>query len=196
MQVTVPVFETKVSYVRPPFSLPRLNFNSLSLCLDCKLPFEYCEFSSDWKTCSANLEKVDAELLQKLKDLRIASGKDKPSANAGTESKSAEATKKPAKTADGEGEEEDGEEGEDDENGDEEDEEEEVAEVVKSPAATMKAGKPGVKEITITVKERTRRKFMTIVKGVETCGLKSKDIAKEFSKKFATSASVTADVRR
>jgi translation initiation factor 1 (eIF-1/SUI1) len=80
-------------------------------------------------------------------------------------------------------------EGDDDEDEDEDDEEdyEEEEEVYVAP-------KSDKKEIIISVKERTRRKRITIVQGLDTCGLKSKDIAKVFSKLFATSASDTKEV--
>jgi density-regulated protein DRP1 len=44
-------------------------------------------------------------------------------------------------------------------------------------------------EITIQVNERTKRKRVTIVAGVESFGINPKDLAKQFAKKFATSAS-------
>lgn len=45
------------------------------------------------------------------------------------------------------------------------------------------------KEILIQVTERTKRKRVTSVTGVEGFGISQKDLAKQFSKKFATSAS-------
>jgi len=44
--------------------------------------------------------------------------------------------------------------------------------------------------ILISRDQRNKRKFITVIKGVESCGLKPKDVSKLISKKFACSASV------
>lgn len=151
--------------------------SDLCLYLVCTLPLEYCEYSPTWDQCRANLEQVDPELLAKLSALRIASGK--------TEGKS-EAKAEGGSTDGG-----DGTTGKAKKDGEEGSDEDEAEEAPAKPAAG--AGK-AKQEIHLVVKERTRRKFITIVKGVETCGLVAKEVAKLMAKKFATSASPGEDV--
>lgn len=48
-------------------------------------------------------------------------------------------------------------------------------------------------EIIVSTKDRNRRKSITLVQNIESVGLNPKEIAKAFSKIFATSASATDD---
>jgi density-regulated protein DRP1 len=145
-------------------------------------PLEFTEYHPKWEQCAKHLKTVAPELLEKLRALRISSGREKP----------AEAAPAKVPKADGEADGEGDAEGDDEEDGadgegDDEDDEEEAA-----PAPVKKTDK---KEVIVTAKDRTRRKHITIVAGLESVGLKPKDVAKIFSKKFATSASVTKEVR-
>ena len=73
-----------------------------------------------------------------------------------------------------------------DDDGDEDDEDDEGE--LEFTDITSNSGS-SKKEITIQVTERTKRKRVTAVKGVENFGIMPKDLAKLFAKKFATSAS-------
>lgn len=123
------------------------------------------------------MKDAHPDLLEKLQALRLASGKTDVKEEVKTEAK-------PKKEKKSEEAEEDDEDAEEDEDDDEDDEE----------SAPMPVTKSDKKEIILVVKERTKRKRITIVQGVESCGLKAKDVAKLFSKKFATSASDTKEV--
>ena len=157
----------------------------VELCPHCSFPFEFCEYSPKWETCAANLKKTDPDLLEKLRALRISSGREKPKPAPKPKAEGDEDGEAGVDTVDVDG---DGDANEDDEdNEDEGDDEGEIA-----PVAAAKATK---REIVIQTKDRTRRKHVTTVSGLESVGLKSKEIAKVFSKKFASSASVSAEVR-
>eukprot|EP00457_Paulinella_chromatophora_P020423 gb/GEZN01022453.1/.p1 GENE.gb/GEZN01022453.1/~~gb/GEZN01022453.1/.p1 ORF type:complete len:100 (-),score=15.14 gb/GEZN01022453.1/:92-391(-) len=48
-----------------------------------------------------------------------------------------------------------------------------------------------VAEVILSKNQRNRKKFLTVVSGIETTGLNPKVVAKKFSKKFACSSAVT-----
>lgn len=155
-------------------------------CPHCTFPVEYCEFSTMWNKCATNLKANHPALFaafQATKDAKAAAQKAKlaetdPEAAA----KLAEEEAKKAEDAEAKKKKKDAE-------GDDADEDDSDDEEMTFTETTPAAPSGPAKQIVIQVKERTKRKRVTIVTGVEAFGLNVKDVAKAFSKKFATSCS-------
>lgn len=165
-------------------------------CSSCGLPPEYCEFGPSWNKCKLLLEKNHPDLLaQALSLMNVAAPPAQPAqpataAAGGEEEEEAKAAAAPQKK---------GVRFDDAEEGEakpkaakaapagDEDEFLAAAAPVKQSAKKLTAGGPGV---FISSCNRTKRKFVTTVKGLESVGLTLKDAAKLMSKKFACAASI------
>eukprot|EP00462_Mataza_sp_D1_P009135 CAMPEP_0175152766 /NCGR_PEP_ID=MMETSP0087-20121206/19314_1 /TAXON_ID=136419 /ORGANISM="Unknown Unknown, Strain D1" /LENGTH=199 /DNA_ID=CAMNT_0016439271 /DNA_START=8 /DNA_END=607 /DNA_ORIENTATION=+ len=139
-------------------------------CPVCTLPFEYCEYGPCYKKCKVWLEKNRPELLEGGEENNTQEGEEKKDpADA-----AAEDVEK-LTVNDGEG---------------AQDDDDKQKKKKGGKLLAKKEDKSGGDQyIHISKAQRNKRKFITVVKGVETFGLKSKDVAQKCSKKFACSGS-------
>lgn len=147
--------------------------NVVEYCPHCTLPPEYCEYSRCYQTnCKAWLAETHPELLpevEKKKDAEDAAVDEAGNAieklnMEGEEEEEEDSKKKKKKKRGGK-----------------------VATKEENDEDTMR---DVVKFIHISKTQRQKRKFITVVRGLDTYGLKLKDCAKAMAKKFACAASV------
>lgn len=157
-------------------------------CPNCTFPPEYCKFGPCWDKCKPWLQQNFPAIYEEVEG------------TAATKAPRAETKDTEKSEATLEGKMEDLEihlGGESEEEG-EGDEEEEDAKKKKSKRGGKVAGKGPKTEpaaaprcVVISKSQRNKKKFVTTVKGVETCGLSLKTVAQGMAKKFACAASVS-----
>ena len=161
-------------------------------CPVCSMPPEYCEFGPSWERCKLVLEKNHPDLLAAaLAKMNVGGAPAGAAAAAASSSAAAAPAAGKKKKA----------EGSDDDDDDESDEEEEkgaaaaggddeflaAAAPVKPLKKAAAAAGPG---IYMSLSQRSKKKFVTTIRGWESFGLVLKDVSKLLSKKFACAASV------
>jgi density-regulated protein DRP1 len=160
-------------------SVPALrHISKVEYCQFCSMPYEYCEFSACFQEkCKPYLEKHHPELVlnQSTQQLTISDNKEEKSSEPGKEK--AKKAKKEKKQGEEEDSEDDNE--EDDESGEEE------AKPSKTEKKSVVAG-----QVVISKSQRSGRKFITTIVGLDKFEVDLKKASKSFSKKFACSASV------
>ena len=160
---------------------------TVPLCPSCGLPYEYCEYSmtAKWSECLPNLLKARPNMMLQKKEKTVQQLCDESGTNGGSSAAgSSGATKGETK---------------------------EPAIDPNDPRAVKKAEKRERKRlanerknknkkkqsnhsgpiIRVTIKNRTKRKFIVNINGMEKYGVKLKDAGKKLSKKYACSATVT-----
>ncbi len=175
-------------------------------CGVCGVPPEYCCFGPDWERCqvwiTANCPELMPRADSKATAAPAASSSASASASAGgaggpdTGSAAAEGGDVSAsKAGDEEGALAGGEGGSDDDSDAGGDSDDELAALgSKGRRKQKKSAKPDPAKalILITKNERKRNKWITTITGVESFGLKIKDVARRMGKKFATGATVAS----
>jgi len=163
------------------------------------MPPEYCEFSVCFaEKCRAWLEKNHPELLAEgditaqLSNVAVSSRKEeKADMKKPEEKKAVVADKRKKKPAvDDEDGDEDDDEDEDDDDDDDDDDGDSKPKPASSAAAAIRSKAPATLGVLIRKEQRSKHKYITSVKGMESFGCDLKKAAKAFSKKFACSASV------
>lgn len=167
----------------------------VTYCSSCSLPPEYCEFGGQWDQCKVLLEKSNPDLLaQMVARMKVAPPPPTPATADGEPALAAEekAPKKKAPKGDDDDE-------EDDEDDDDESEDEAPAAAAAAggddeflaAAAPVKPKKAALAQgIYLSMANRSKKKFITTIRGFDTFGIVLKDVAKVLAKKFACAASV------
>ena len=167
--------------------LPELRSRALEVvyCPHCTFPPEYCKFGPCWDKCKPWLQQNFPALLDEAEGTKGLSK---------SQSKPKNAEKKPD-TLEGKMDELELDSDEDDEA---EGDDEEDAKKKKSKRGGKVAGKVPKSEtaavprqVVISKSQRNKKKFVTAIKGVETCDMSLKKVAQGLSKRFACSASVS-----
>ena len=158
-------------------------------CPNCGLPFEYCEYSmtARFGDCLPHLLEARPNMMLQKKSMTVqtfcdesGAKKEGSSSGGGTNASNQGETKEPAidpndpraaKKA-------------------EKRERKRLANDRKA-ANKKKAGNHGGPTVNVTIKNRTKRKFIVNINGMEKFGVKLKDAGKKLSKKYACSATVT-----
>ncbi|KAI5782420.1 translation initiation factor SUI1 [Pyronema domesticum] len=134
---------------------------AITYCSVCTMPPEYCEFSSSAKKCREWLEKAHPELVEVIYNTKAV--------EAAMANLSVEAKEKAAKA--------------------------EATAAKRAEKEEAKAEREAEKLLTSRVVlkrvERTKRKHLIVVSGLEKFGLDLKKVAKDFAKKFQGGSSVT-----
>ncbi|KAJ5458925.1 hypothetical protein N7530_010869 [Penicillium desertorum] len=150
------------------------SFENMLIRIVCTLPPEYCEFGGTAKKCEEWLKENESDLwdklysegpeIEKYREFNTAFLSDALNANLSTLSVSAQ--ERAAKDA--------------------------AKKEAKAAANEARdSERKAASKIQIKRVERNKRKFVTVVIGLEVFGLENKKIAKDLGKKFATGSSVT-----
>ncbi|KAI5849020.1 translation initiation factor SUI1 [Tricharina praecox] len=145
----------------PTSDIPAVPAKVTLYCGICTLPPEYCEFTNTAKKCREWLENNHADLVSVIYNTEAVEAA-MSNLSVAAQEKAAKAEAAASKRAD--------------------------KEEIK---AEREAQKKASSRITLKRVERTKRKHVIIVTGLETFGLDLKKVAKDFGKKFACGSSVT-----
>lgn len=161
-------------------------------CPVCSMPPEYCEFGPSWDKCKLVLQKTHPDLLAAALAQMNVSGASVASSSSSASSSAGEKKKKTGDIDEGD-------------DGDEEvkkgtdldgDDDDTFLNLSSSIAAPSKSQKTSVSSagagpgIYMSLSQRSKKKFVTTIRGWESFGLVLKDVSKLLSKKFACAASV------
>lgn len=174
---------------------------SVSYCSACTLPAEYCEYGPCWSKCKVLLEQSHPELLAAALE-RMSVGKGgaasssiavaasaAPAAAAIDDAKENETAKKTKNDDDSDS--------DDDDDADDDapaasagGDDEFMSAAVAAPVKVAKKSSALGPGIYLSIASRSKRKFITTIRGFESFGITLKDASKVLSKKFACAASV------
>lgn len=169
---------------------PELRSRALEVvyCPHCSFPPEYCKFGPCWDKCKPWLQQNFPALYEESEGTKGGGG--------GARAEKKQEEKKSDASLQGKMEDLEVGDSEEDDEGEGDDEEEDKKK--KNKRGGKVAGKapkteaaPMVRQVVISKSQRNKKKFVTAIKGVETCELSLKKVAQGLAKKFACAASVS-----